>query len=180
MAIDEKVAFYLRHRTLIEEWATLRGQAAAALEEAFGRAVGIVRQRPGAPEIVKDDADRQKPMYRVSLQIPAVASEAVWVALGWARSGLLRPVGESWPYTGIKTLGAGKGEAVYDTAKSFLRDAAARSGWTQSSTSGTSGWVWWNYLPLGPGETDLDAYAVRHVEGLVDAWKALDSEIHGR
>ena len=38
MASDEKVAFYLRHRALIEEWAALRGQAAAALEEAFSRA----------------------------------------------------------------------------------------------------------------------------------------------
>ena len=32
MATDDKVAFYLRHRTLIEEWAALRGQAATALE----------------------------------------------------------------------------------------------------------------------------------------------------
>ena len=170
MAIDEKVAFYLRHRALIEEWAALRGQAAAALEEAFSRAVGIVGQRPDTPEIVKDDADRRYPLYRVSLQIPGIASDAVWVALGWTRAGLLRPLGESWPYTGIKAPGAGKGDAAYDTAKSLLREAAARRQWTLSSASG---WVWWNYLPLETSETDLDAYAVRHVEGLVGAWKAL-------
>ena len=41
--------------------------------------------------------------------------------------------------------------------------------------SSASGWVWWTYLPLEASETDLDAYAMRHVEGLVDAWKALDS-----
>ena len=178
MAVDEKVAFYLRHRTLIEEWAALRGQAAAALEEAFRRAVGIVGQYPDTPEIVKD-ADRN-PLYRVSLQIPGIASDAVWVALGWTHGGLLRPSGgEPWPYTGIKTPGAGKGDAAYDTAKALLREAAARRRWTLTSTSG-SGWVWYNYLPLEAGATDLDAYAVRHVEGLVDAWKALDSEISGR
>ena len=177
MATDEKVAFYLRHRTLIEEWAALRGQAAAALEEAFSRAVGIVSQRPDALEIVKDDADRRYPLYRVSLQVPGIASNAVWVALGWARGGLLRPSGESWPYMGVKAPGAGKGDAAYDSAKSLLREAAARRLWTESSASG---WVWWNYLPLGASETDLDAYAVRHVEGLVDAWKVLDSEISGR
>jgi hypothetical protein len=177
MAIDEKVAFYLRHRTLIEEWAALRGQAAAALEEAFSRAVGIVSQRPDALEIVRDDADRRFPLYRVSLQVPGVASDAVWVALGWTRGGLLRPSGESWPYTGIKAPGAGKEDVAYDTAKSLLREAAARRLWTLSSASG---WVWWKYLPLEASETDLDAYAVRHVEGLVDAWKALNSEIHGR
>jgi uncharacterized protein len=54
---------------------------------------------------------------------------------------------------------------------------AARRLWTKSSASG---WVWWNYLPLGASEADLDAYAVRHAEGLVDGWKALYSEIHGR
>ena len=74
---------------------------------------------------------------------------------------------------GIKAPGSGKGDAAYDTAKSRLREAAARHLWTKSSASG---WVWWNYLPLEASETDLDAYAVRHVEGLVDAWKALDSE----
>jgi len=175
MAIDEKVAFFLRHRTLIEEWAALRGEAAAALEEAFSRAVGIVGQRPDTPEIVKDEADRTHPLYSVSLQLPGVASDAVWVGLGWTRGGLLRPWAESWPYTGIKAPGAGKGHAAYDTAKSLLQEAAARRLWTKSSASG---WVWWNYLPLEDGETDLDAYAVRHVEGLVDAWKALDSEFN--
>jgi hypothetical protein len=169
MASDEKVAFYLRHRALIEEWAALRGQAAAALEEAFRRAAGVVGQRADTPEIVKDDADRHYPLYRVSLQVPGIASGAVWVALGWTRGGLLRPSGESWPYTGIKIPGATKGDAVYDTAKRQLRDAADRRLWTQSSGS----WVWYSYMPLEASETDLDAYAVRHVEGLVDAWKAL-------
>jgi hypothetical protein len=37
MATDDKVAFYLRHRTLIEEWAALREQAAAGLEEALSQ-----------------------------------------------------------------------------------------------------------------------------------------------
>ena len=177
MASDEKVAFYLRHRALIEEWAALRGEAAAALEEAFSRAVGVVGQRADTLEIVKDDADRRYPVYRISLQVPGIASGAVWVALGWAHGGLLRPSGESWPYMGIKAPGAGKGDAAYDTAKSLLREAAARHLWTESSASG---WIWWNYLPLEAGETDLDAYAVHHVEGLVDAWKALGSEIRER
>jgi hypothetical protein len=177
MASDEKVAFYLRHRALIEEWAALRGQAAATLEEAFSRAVGVVRQRADIPKIVRDDTDRGCPLYRVSLQVPGVASGTVWVALGWRHAGLLKPSGESWPYTGIRAPGSGKGDAAYDTAKSLLRQAAASRQWTMSSASG---WVWWNYLPLGANETDLDAYAVRHIEGLVDAWKALDSEIHGR
>lgn len=176
MTIDEKVAFYLRHRTLIEEWAALRRQAAAALEEAFSHAVGIVGQRPDAPEIVEDNSDRRFPLYSISLQVPGVASGAVCVALGWTRGGLLRPSGEYSPYTGIKAPGAGRGAAAYDTAKSVLREAAAKLLLTESSGS----WIWWKYIPLEAGETDLDAYAVRHVEALVDAWRALDSEINER
>ena len=168
MATDDKVA-YLRHRTLIEEWAALREQAAAELEEALSRAVGIIGQRPDTPEIAEDDSARRYPVYGISLQIPGAESGAVRVALGWTRGQLLRPAGESWPYTGIKIPGATNCDAVYDTAKRLLRDAAGRRLWTQSSGS----WVWYSYIPLEASETDLDAYAVRHVEGLVDAWKAL-------
>ena len=175
MAIDDKVAFYLRHRTLIEEWAALREQAAAELEEALRRAVGIISQQPDTPEIVKDDSVRNTPVYGIRLQIPG-ESGAAWVALGWTHGRLLRPAGESWPYTGIKTPGAIKGDAVYDTAKRLLRDVAGQRLWTQSSGN----WVWYKYLPFEANETDLDANAVGHVEGLVDAWKALDSELNGR
>ena len=94
--------------------------------------------------------------YSLSRQPPGSRDciGAVCVALGWTHGGLLRPSGESWPYTGIKAPGAGKGDAAYDTAKSLLREASARYPWTKSSASG---WVWWNYLPLEASETDLDA-----------------------
>ena len=156
MVADEKVAFYLRHRTLIEEWAALREQAAAELEEALSRAVGIIGQNLDTPEIVKDDSVRRYPVYGISLQLPGAESGASWVALGWTRGQLLRPAGESWPYLGVKIPGATKGDAVYDTAKRLLRDSASRRLWTQSSGS----WVWYSYIPLAASETDLDAYAV--------------------
>jgi hypothetical protein len=69
MATDDKVAFYLRHRSLIEEWAALRERAATEPEEALVRAVGIIRQRLGTPEIVENDS-RRYPTYSISLQVP--------------------------------------------------------------------------------------------------------------
>jgi hypothetical protein len=176
MPVDDKVAFYLRHRTLIEEWAALREQAAAELDEALIRAAGIVGQRPDTPEIVKDDSNRKSPVYGISLQVPGAESRPVWVALGWTRGPLLKPSGESWPYTGVKIPGASKGDPLFDSTKLKLRDAASRNQWTQSSGN----WVWYSYISLEAGQTDLDAYAVWRVEGLVDAWKALDSEFSGR
>lgn len=174
MAIDEKVAFYLRHRLLIEEWAALREQAATEMEQALARGVDVIRQRPGTPEIVEDDSGRW-PTYGISLQVPDAEPGTVWVALGWTRGRLLKPAGDSWPYMGIKIPGAARGETLYDQVKRQLRNAAAKLQWTQS----TSGWVWWNYVQLEAGETDLDDYAVRHVEKLVAAWEALQSEISG-
>jgi len=78
MAIDDKVAFYLRHRTLIEEWAALREQAAAELEEALTRAAGIIGQRPDTPEIVEFGSDRR---------FPCMASASRFRALSRARCG---------------------------------------------------------------------------------------------
>lgn len=59
--------------------------------------------------------------------------------------------------------------------KDLLRQAARDRHWNQSER----GWVWWGYIPLNAGETDLDDYAVRHVEDLVVAWESLRSEITG-
>jgi hypothetical protein len=174
MPTDDKVAFYLRHRMLIEEWAALREQAAAELDEALSRAVGI-GQPPDTPEIVEVGLDRRTPVYGISLQVPGAEVGPVWVALGWTRVRLLRPVGgDSWPYMGVRIPGATKGEAGYDTVKRLLRDAASKLGWT---TSGD--WVWFRYIQFEPGETDLDDYAARHVKELVEAWKFLQMEISG-
>jgi hypothetical protein len=172
LAIDDKVAFYLRHRTVIEEWAALRQQAAVALEECLFRAVGIIRQRPSMPRIVENDSS-QYPTISISLEVPSTEPDAVCVALGWSRSELLKPAGYSWPYMGIKTPGVGRGEAVYEMVKDLLRDSARDRHWPESEF----GWAWWGFIPLGLGETDLDGYALRHVEGLVAAWKALQSGV---
>jgi hypothetical protein len=60
---------------------------------------------------------------------------------------------------------------MYSTVKDLLRHAARERLWSQSSAS----WVWWGYAPLQAEETDLDDYAVRHVEDLVAAWNAMRS-----
>jgi hypothetical protein len=57
--------------------------------------------------------------------------------------------------------------------KDLLRNSARDRHWPESEF----GWAWWGFIPLELGETDLDGYALRHVEGLVAAWKALQSVI---
>jgi hypothetical protein len=75
---------------------------------------------------------------------------------------------------GIKIPNASKGTALYDAVKERLQVAAHERGWTQSDVVG---WVWWDYLPLGADETDLDGYATRQVEELVAAWESMQSAI---
>lgn len=174
MTTDDKVAFYLRHRLLIEEWAALRAQAATELEESLVRAVGTIRQRPDTPEIDENDS-RRYPTYSISLQIPGAEAGKVRVALGWTHGELLKPTGASWPYVGIKIPDAAKGEILYNMVKDLLKNAARERHWSQSE----AGWVWWKYLPLAAAETELDDYAIRHVEDLVLAWKALQADFNG-
>jgi hypothetical protein len=173
MPTDEKVAFYLKHRLLIEEWAALREQAARELEEALVRAVGFAREDPTLPTIIEDDS-RQFPVYGIGLELQGVEPGSVLVALGWTRTHLLKPERESWPYMGIKVPNAGRGEPLYDTVRNLLQDTARERGWIQS----TGGWAWWDYLRLAASETDLDDYATRRTEDLVAAWKAMQSVIN--
>ena len=78
---DEKVAFYLRYRQHIEEWAALREQAGRELEEALVRAVGIMRERPTTPTIIEGDS-LQRPWYGIALELPGAATAQMLVALG--------------------------------------------------------------------------------------------------
>ena len=52
--------------------------------------------------------------------------------------------------------------------------------WNAVLASSADDWVWYSYIRLEASQTDLDAYAIGLVEGLVDAWQALNLEINGR
>jgi hypothetical protein len=105
--LDDKVAFYLLHRLLIDELASLREQAATELEEALVRAVGIARQRPTTPPIIDAHSGRHT-AYGINLEIQGAETGRVLVALGWTHGELLKPAGTSWPYMGVKIPDATK------------------------------------------------------------------------
>jgi hypothetical protein len=161
MPADDKVAFYLRHRLLIEQWTPLREQAVTALETAFDSAVKSVRERRITPEIVNNGTFAY-PLYGINLEVPDAGSSQVLVALSWTHGDSLKLSGDSWPYMGIKISNAPKGTAPYDTVKERLQVAAHKHRWTQSDVVG---WVWWDYLPPRADEIDPDGYATRQVAG---------------
>ena len=168
---DERVAFYLQHRQEIEEWAALRNQAAAELEDALVRAVEVMCGSPDAPTTA-ESAALEYPWYGIKLELPAITPAEALVALGWNHKALFSPSGAIWPYIGINIVQAGRQLAdkrLVDKARELLRDVAQARHWSES----TRNWVWWEYLPVEVGDTDLDAYAVRQVDGLVAAHAAV-------
>jgi hypothetical protein len=132
---DEKVAFYLRHWQVIEEWAALREHATDELEEALVRAVEVIRGAPDTPMIAESDS-QQYPWYGIKLEMPAIAPAEALVALGWSQGQLFSLGGATWPYIGIKILGASK--QLLGTARELLRRHKPASG-RNLSTAGSGG-----------------------------------------
>jgi hypothetical protein len=167
---DEKVAFYLRHRQDIEEWAALRTQSVGQFEDAFVRAAEVKQGVSEGPYLEESDSTQWR-WYGFELGVPAITPARAFVAFGWTHTQLFGSAGHTWPYVGIKLVGASP--QVLATAKELLRDAAQACHWHKSE--GT--WVWYDYLPFGASDTDLDAYAEKQMDGLVAAHALVQSTL---
>lgn len=132
MVDDPKVQFYLTHRALIQEWATLADPAAQALEQALLAATH---------ELAADD--RLPPprvevggVTFVKLDITTAPLPGVWFELAWERRHLLRQGPGTWPSLRLVTSPQEAPEL-----RTELRNVSAvglsRHGLSQSSSS------WW-------------------------------------
>lgn len=130
---DEKTAFYLRHREVIEEWAALRKQAAGELEEALTRAAEAMRSTAEGP--ISEGNSPQYPWYGITLELPAIAPAEAVVALGWSRGQLFSPAGASLPYVGFNIVEGSEeipGKQILDAARELLREVAQAHDWPNS------------------------------------------------
>ena len=82
---DDKVAFLLAARLLIEQWTPARASR-CRVGNGF-RQSG--RGRTGTPEIVNDGTFAY-PLYGINLAVPNAGSSQVLVALGWTHGDLLK------------------------------------------------------------------------------------------
>lgn len=136
--MDEKVAFYLRHREHIEEWASLRVLAATELSTALSTAVAADEEAPAA-------AVRESAQF-IDVMLPIAGVPDVSVVLRWRPRELFKPTGFiSLPYIGVVAEGP---KATQDDIKARSQAAALRHGLTRSDRTGS--WVRWGSLNPDP------------------------------
>lgn len=173
MPEDEKVGFYLRYRQEIEEWAGLHARTAVAFEHAFLRAAENLRSISDGPYLGEGGDDRLR-WYGFELAHPEIGPARAFVAFGWTRSQIFHPTrAEHDPYIGIKLDTRSQDRP---SLKELFRDAVRDCHWSSSGGS----WVWYDYLPLGADDTDLDAYAGQKLNDLLAAHGYVQSALTSR
>ncbi|KGN29734.1 hypothetical protein N802_11610 [Knoellia sinensis KCTC 19936] len=158
MADDEKLAFYLRHREQIEEWANLRSTAEAVLDSRLrGAARQLVHELPSAGVI----AERRWGYEHIF--IPADAREPrVGMGLAWKKKGVVN-AGATLALTCLD----GTKDARYRALKAATQSVALTHGLERF---GSSEWLWMTHLRPAPDLVDLGEFADYCVQQLHDAW----------
>jgi len=169
---DERVRFYFRHRDQIEEWAALRSEAAAAIDEwffamrpdveALARDLG-----PGVVLHVIDEAGVAYPSYRLvrdSWPESSNSDPVASVSLEWVRGRTTLRASTS-PYVGLR---AAKDRAL----GAPLREAEAlRKVRARRKDTTTTWWAAYGYvLPTAAFPEGADEYRSRVLEALRLAW----------
>lgn len=141
--LDEKTQFYLRHWSLLSEWAALRAGAMDLIEstliavtagfDAYAEAEWIFRPPQRFPTF-----EIRRPSWKRGDLRAAIA-------LQWDRDKLLTDAGP-WPYVGVRVTGIphrAKDPFVLSIAKE-LEQAAKEFGWPEKDLS--NGWLWWRWV----------------------------------
>ena len=105
--VDAKVWFYLDHREDIEAWARIRPDAKAFVERHLLDIEALVGELAAEVEADAFAAELDAGTWpKVGLRRPSWGDEAGFlgatVTIEWDRSGLLSPVGNTWPYVGVR------------------------------------------------------------------------------
>lgn len=168
MLEDEKVAFYFRNRSEIEEWASLRTWATAALMEALVEARSRRMDDPEWPGLMSRTPWSEGAILPVSgLPIPG-EPDGVGVGLAWGQKHLLNAGANGGPVLALITAGS-KAHSRYGELKQATRDVAAKHRMTDAGDQ----YVWRTDLVAPSGEEDLATYADGVMEKLHAAWSDL-------
>lgn len=172
---DERVRFYFRHRDQIEQWAALRSEAAAAMDEwleQLGPDIEELALELGSDVRVRSwvGPEFQYPAYRMVREgwgFGDVDEPPACVSLEWVR-GRVTMRGNAAPYVGLRSS---KGSEL--GAK--LRASGERTRVARNDQR-SSWWLGYGYVlpasefPSSPDATE--AYRKRLIEALRSAWHA--------
>ncbi len=169
---DERVRFYLRHRERIEEWAALKKEATAALDEwldGLRPMIAETTQALGVQLNARIDPDEEWPTYqlvRPTWPLHDSGQPRVCVALQWHRWSVTLGPGEP-PYVGVVCRNA-------DPLGLALRSSDAMKTARLARNHRTTSWyAALGYVLPGPEVPDsFDEYRDKLIEELSLAWRA--------
>jgi hypothetical protein len=175
---DEKTAFYLHHWALIEEWAALRPQGVAAVEDAL---LGLVprlaeAEDEGATLTVFDGEDERHPGFLLDRPSWRRGDVVVGVALRWERAQLLDPYGNTWPYVGVRVVGSDPlRRELRQVVGKGLEAEAKRLGWEETDSK----YPYWRWVETRTDVIDPDQWADDCREALLAGWRAMSGPMDG-
>ncbi|HLG55146.1 MAG TPA: hypothetical protein VI485_07435 [Vicinamibacterales bacterium] len=174
---DERVRFYLRHRDQLEEWWTLRLEAASAIDEWLNGLT--VDFESLAADIGKDvdlvvafeDAWPSLFLKRSTWPGTIAANATVLIGLQWARGKTLLGASNS-PYVGIHC------EKTTAIARALREDTQLQDSRRQRKDKQTGWWPAFSYvLPEEPFPEQADKYRQRLLDSVREAWNTYASTV---
>lgn len=170
---DDRIRFYLRHREQIEQWAALRGEAAIALDDwlvGLKSEIDALVSELGGDVVLcaRNPVDIEYPgylLFRSTWRVADKGAPQPSIGLEWVRSKTtLR--GTFAPYVGLRSFRDAELGAAIRARADFKRCRAERKD-AQSPYWAAYGYV----LPTEPFPDDADAYRVRLLNALREAWR---------
>lgn len=163
---DERVAFYLANRELIEEWAQLKVEAVEAFVAMFQQL------EPRVAEIGDYVAALDQPLPFYLLSLPAwreagQSDRAVGVCLELSRRALFTGRIVPYIYVGVRTV-----------PESPVHERVARAFKSEmpSPERADGHWPWWRYVepPEGAWWEDRERYEELLVQALRETWEQME------
>jgi hypothetical protein len=171
---DERVRFYFRHREQIEQWAALRSEAAAAVDEWMTQLGPDIEElaRSLGPDVQfrgLTDTEQAYPSYRLTRAawgFGNVNDPPACVSLEWLR-GRTTMRGGSTPYVGLRAPKVNPVGASLRTSEPVRQSRLVRKDLT------SQWWVAYAYVaPPGDFPVNADGYRDALLDGLRAVWQA--------
>jgi len=165
MPEDEKLAFYLRHREQIEEWASLRSHAEEVLNaQLWESARRLALNLPEAGVLLEKRWGYEHVFIPAAVEFPRMG-----MGLAWRKSGLMG----AGPTLAVTCLD-GRQSNQYEALKSATQAVGLAHGLDKF---GASEWLWKTQLRPPSGLMDLSAFAGDCLDRLQRMWADMSPRV---
>lgn len=176
---DERVRFYLKHREQIEQWASLRSEAASAIDEwmeALGPQVEELARELGRDVRLAEQVESHQPypsyrLTRMAWGFDGSDDPPAAVTLEWVR-GKATLHGNSTPYVGLRSPKTGAAGAELRASEAVRQTRVRRK------DAASSWWIGYAYVhPSRDVPVDFDEYRDALLQALRETWLAYEPHV---